>query len=310
MGLDGKAQVLKDRIQGLLEAKEGPPQLVGPKGGSVETVQKCLLSLIEMIQVSMTTAVDKSVCDLMEYKVKSFLTHFATLDRNVNPKKDKPTWVTSFNFSSLLNLPGIMSRYGPLRNLWEGGNQGEGILKYVKQEIKMGLRPGWQTILMTSMMKRKALRSLMNTNWHEYTRDENDYKDYCKRNEDTLSSCKASYFQYKTAFAVENDFALGIPLSGVWMKNGTGRIILKNGTSLEITMVQNSGRKVNGLWYHQWKLVNAVIDTNKTEPVIPCIFLQDRTANGDITNITEYTLIRKDWKMIDENGNFERFGNL
>ena len=109
-----------------------------------------------MIQVAMTTEVNKTVCCLMEYKIKTFLTHFAKLDKQVNPIRDKPTWVTSYNFSSLLNLPGIMSRYGPLRNLWEGGNQGEGILKYVKQEITMGLRPGWERKLMTRMLRRKA----------------------------------------------------------------------------------------------------------------------------------------------------------
>ena len=103
----------------------------------------------------MTTAADKSVCELMEYKIKSFLTHFAKLDRQVNPKRDKLTWVTSHNFSSLLNLPWIVARYGPLRNLWEGGNQGEDILKYVKQEIAMCLRPGWQNKLMTGMMRQR-----------------------------------------------------------------------------------------------------------------------------------------------------------
>jgi hypothetical protein len=311
LGLDGKAQELKDRIRVLLDDKDGPPPFVGPKGGSVETVQKCLKSLVEMIQVAMTTEVDKSVCDLMEYKIKSFLTHFAKLDRNINPKRDKPTWVTSFNFSSLLNLPGIMERYGPLRNLWEGGNQGEGILKYVKQEITMGLRPGWQYKLMRSMMKRKTLRSLMDTGWLENDTDDNsDYNEAVKEKFDTLSNSKTSYFEYKTEFAVQNDFDNGVPLSGVWMSNGKGRIVLKNGKTLEINIVENTGRNVHGLWYHQWNLVDGVIDSDKTSGVVPCLFLQECTSDEDEDGINEYTLIRKDWKMIGENGEFERFGNI
>jgi hypothetical protein len=94
------------------------------------------------------------------------------------------------------------------------------------------------------------------------------------------------------------------------MSNGTGRIVLKNGKSLEITMVQNTGRKVNGLWYHQWNLVDGVIDSDKTSVVVPCIFLQERTTEGEELQLSEYTLIRKDWKMIGQNGHYERFGNI
>ena len=65
-----------------------------------------------------------------------------------------------------------------------GGNQGEGILKYVKQEITMGLRPGWQNKLMTRMMRRKALRSLMDKDWHEDMADVNAYDDDCLEKED------------------------------------------------------------------------------------------------------------------------------
>jgi hypothetical protein len=307
--LDGKAKDLKERIRVLCDAKEGPPELIGQKGGSFDHVKKCLLSLIEMIQVGMTTAVDKSVCDLMEYKIKSFLTHFAKLDGEVNPKRDKPTWVTSYNFSSLLNLPGIMARYGPLRNLWEGGNQGEGILKYVKQEITMGLRPGWQNKLMTRMMRRKALRSLMDNDWSEDMANKNACDDDYHEKEDKLPTSKNSYFEYRSEYAVRQDFALGRQLSGVWMSNGTGRIILKKGKSLEITRIQNTGRNLYGLCYHQWNLVAGVIDSDQTSAVVPCIFLPERKTSEEDLKQGGYTLIRKDWKMIGQNGNFERFGN-
>jgi hypothetical protein len=204
-----------------------------------------------------------------------------------------------------------MERYGPLRNLWEGGNQGEGILKYVKQEITMGLRPGWQYKLMRSMMKRKTLRSLMDTGWLENnTDDDSDYNEGVKEKFDTLSNSKTSYFEYKTEFAVQDDFENGVPLSGVWMSNGKGRIVLKNGKSLEINIVENTGRNVQGLWYHQWNLVDGVVDSDKTSGVVPCLFLQECTSDEEEDGINEYTLIRKDWKMIGENGEFERFGNI
>jgi hypothetical protein len=94
------------------------------------------------------------------------------------------------------------------------------------------------------------------------------------------------------------------------MSNGTGRIVLKNGKSLEIKIVQNTGRKVNGLWYHQWNLVYGVVVCDKTSTVIPCIFLQEQTTDRAELEQSEYTVIRKDWKMMGHNGNFERFGNI
>ena len=39
------------------------------------------------------------------------------------------------NYQSLLNLPNAMELYGPLINLWEGANQGEGYLRYTKPII-------------------------------------------------------------------------------------------------------------------------------------------------------------------------------
>ena len=89
------------------------------------------------------------------------------------------------------------------------------------------------------------------------------------------------------------------------MSNGTGRIILKYGKSLEIKMVQNTGRKVNGLWYHQWNLVGGVVESDKKSAIVPCIFLQENITDEGENELSGYTLIRKDWKMIGQNGQCE-----
>ena len=174
----------------------------------------------------------------------------------------------------------------------------------------MGLRPGWQKKLMEGMMRRKALKLLMDTDWHDDIIEDNEDEDDCLEKADTLLTGKNSYYKYTTEYAVQHDFAMGVPLSGVWMSNGTRRIVLKNGKSLAIKMVQNTGRKVNGLWYHQWNLVSGVVECDKTSAVIPCIFLQEQTTDGGELELSEYTVIRKDWKMMGHNGNFERFGNI
>ena len=152
----------------------------------------------------------------------------------------------------------------------------------------------------------------MDTGWHEenWWAEEYDEEDEEETQGDTLSGNKNSYYEYKTAHAVKNDFAMGIPLSGVWMNNGTGLLVLENGKSVKIQLEKNTGRNINGQWYHQWNLVDGVCDSNKTTRVIPCLFLQERTEDisGKCENL--YTVIRKDWNMIGENGRCERFGNI
>ena len=60
----------------------------------------------------------------------------------------------------------------------------------------MGLRPGWQNKLISRLKRRMALRSLMDTDWHENMSEENAYDDDCGQKCDTLSSNKNSYFEY------------------------------------------------------------------------------------------------------------------
>ena len=50
---------------------------------------------------------------------------------------------------------------GPLPAFWEGKFQGEGILSFVKAELLMGLRNGWQKRLLVKLLKRKAMRHLV-----------------------------------------------------------------------------------------------------------------------------------------------------
>ena len=50
-------------------------------------------------------------------------------------KKDKeyiPYRLSKYNFQSLSNLPSQMELYGPLINLWGGGNEEEGYLCFVE----------------------------------------------------------------------------------------------------------------------------------------------------------------------------------
>lgn len=86
-----------------------------------------------------------------------FLSAHCIVQDTVNSKKKKPEWVTKYNYLSLLNLIETMEKLGPLPSFWEGKIQGEGIVPFIKSEMALGMRPGWQLRLLTKLMKRRAM---------------------------------------------------------------------------------------------------------------------------------------------------------
>ncbi|KAL7560906.1 hypothetical protein ACA910_008187 [Epithemia clementina (nom. ined.)] len=146
-GLDkkGNAQELKERVQMYLQQTNIP--LPRQSSGSVKGVVDVWKSLHSLLQFVMRTGVDAINTEEINFQVKRFLFCFTKVDQGLQSSEDsheKPSWVTSYNFMSLLNLPDAVRQFGPLCNLWEGGTQGEGFLWYVKREMSMGLRNNWQ----------------------------------------------------------------------------------------------------------------------------------------------------------------------
>ena len=95
-----------------------------------------------------------------------FLSLFNAIERATNrsstkQEKKKPGWITSYNFASLLNVPNALDQFGPLVDLWEGKNQGEGIVKFIKHDMGMGLRQGWPKHLLEKLLVRKGLSASM-----------------------------------------------------------------------------------------------------------------------------------------------------
>jgi hypothetical protein len=97
----------------------------------------------------------------VQHQIKCFLSFYDALDKRIPAKKNKkqknvPTWLQSYNFVCLLNLPDVMSNYGPLPNLWEGGGQGEKVLSRLKP-LHNGYRAGWQKHLLSNALDAMAL---------------------------------------------------------------------------------------------------------------------------------------------------------
>jgi hypothetical protein len=94
----------------------------------------------------------------MELKIKHFLTEFDILDQQVKTVGTKPKIIASFNFICLPNLLELTRRFGPLRNLWEGGFKGEGFIVPCKKFLQFGQRPGFEFNALKNRLTEMALQ--------------------------------------------------------------------------------------------------------------------------------------------------------
>jgi len=129
------------------------------QAGPVETVLSTISSLDEMIALVMIEEIPNGqYYAVLERKIRIFLTHFADMEDKLPSKKKLPQWLSAYNFMSLLNLPDVIRQYGPIRNIWEGGAQGEGVLRFVKPNMLNGMRRAWELSSMKNLMRKKSMQ--------------------------------------------------------------------------------------------------------------------------------------------------------
>ena len=127
-------------------SSDSPPEIVTKPTVTGKGVMSMLCSAHPMYCLIMSRSVTEEYLLKLDLQIKIFLTKFHEFDATVKSKKEKsmPGWISSYNFICLLNLPRIAKEYGPLRNLWEGGYQGEGFIRLVKPYMKSGFRINWE----------------------------------------------------------------------------------------------------------------------------------------------------------------------
>ncbi|KAL7581179.1 hypothetical protein ACA910_005968 [Epithemia clementina (nom. ined.)] len=130
-GLDkkGSAQELKEMVQMYLQQTN--ILLPRQSNGSVKGVVDVWKSLHSLLQIVMRTGEDAKNTEEIDFRMKQFLSCFTKVDQDLQSSEDshaKPSWVTLYNFMSLLNLPDAVRQLDPLHNVWEGGTQGKRFL--------------------------------------------------------------------------------------------------------------------------------------------------------------------------------------
>ena len=138
-----KIAELRQKVVELFSLPGGPPPAVGPKGGPASNVEELLLSMSAMFALCMgPEECYPSLPDDVNRMVKIFLNCVEKFHAPLRRPNEKALWAAKYNFICLLNLKTMMSEYGMPRNLWEGGMQGEGVLRHLKPLVS-GLYGRW-----------------------------------------------------------------------------------------------------------------------------------------------------------------------
>ena len=151
---EGNAQALKERVLANADLPEADPY--GNDAGEVLQWIKSMWVLVGYL-MGMPKA-DHTTVNVTERLLRIFLTHTYDFVEEMKLREDsKPSWLTSYNFVCLLNLPQQIEMLGPVRNRYEGGCRGEGYLRSVKGHVRGTSRPNWPKNLLTTLLQQRTI---------------------------------------------------------------------------------------------------------------------------------------------------------
>jgi hypothetical protein len=119
------------------------PLIVAARGCNTKVVLDMIEAKRMLISSLMTLLSNEMKHKNYEVIVRNFLTCYHQFDEAMNQKK-LPSYLSHYNFISLLNMTQQLYDYGSMRLLWEGGQMGEGFIRGIKTELKIGLLKRWQ----------------------------------------------------------------------------------------------------------------------------------------------------------------------
>jgi hypothetical protein len=175
-----------------------------------------------------------------ERHIKIFLSAFETFDHAMRGPKEKPTWITSYNFMCLMNIPTMLWNFGPVKNLWEGGGQGEKIIGLLKP-LWFGFRKNWHLNLMNNLLKWMAIDRVqcayknISEEPNSCTQDIEEDADSVDAAEDcSLNLSRKMVQKYSNLENVQAQFESRKPSSLMCLKSRTFAWILRDKTLVEL----------------------------------------------------------------------------
>ena len=147
----GSASDLRRKIGEYIINNKIPP-ITLKNNLSVIDIMKLIESTTLMISNIMSLSTKFEDIGKIEAMILIFLYYYDKTE--IISKESKiPSWIKQYNMLCLLNIPMIMKNYGYVRNIWEGGKDGEAYLKQVKHNLKAGLVNKWQSWVINNLLK-------------------------------------------------------------------------------------------------------------------------------------------------------------
>jgi len=281
----------------------------------VNLIEQLVTSLQEMLQCLMSTKVDKRLVCRTSCAIRIFLNYFDELDNLLNRNNKKPSCITSYNFICLMNLPEAMRRFGPLRGLWEGKVQGEGILRFVKPEFTQGIRKNWQANLLGNCGDTKSLKNIM-----EDHKEKAEVNPNCK---EFLRLSSGMFKKYDSAMEVRDTLlesnreaknALSVILVQMGLVVRTFAVVHDYETVLELSCEQTTGHGKFGLTYYNYTVDDSgeLLDwhTEVIVPIVPAAILDGthlKVGFGLLLPLLDleatagrFALITSNWRQLSE----------
>jgi hypothetical protein len=151
--------------------------------------------------------------DLITLHILDFLNAFDTF-KPLSDDRKFPEWLTMYNFLCLLNLPDSIAELGPLRFNYEGNSEGEGFIPMVKPLLSQGMRKNWQRNLATRFYRKRAMKMVLRDAKVFIGQESADETHF------TSNHTRKMFQKYKRWQQVQADFAKGLPISLVVLRNG------------------------------------------------------------------------------------------
>jgi hypothetical protein len=302
LSTSGTASELRESVKQYMNQQGGPPPVLPPAGGNVQYVMQALQSLKAMIARVMASTVSNDTIGEVDHHIRIFLSTFHIFDSCMQRGHDKPTWLSSYNFLCLMNIPQMLFEYGPVRNLWEGGGQGEKIIGLLKP-LWFGYRKNWATNLLTNLMNVMAIeRVASNKKPNDYVTQDEDIED------DNITISKKMVHKYKSLDDVTFCFYNRKPLSMVQLHDGRFGCILRQKQSFVELYCGTQSELLSGSWYHNWSISEHLVYCEHLTAATAkyCLMLPKLTSTGmpARSELPMYTVITSEWMEINK---YEQF---
>jgi hypothetical protein len=295
LSVTGSALEVSARVREYQTQPNGAPPVLPPPGGTVQVLTSTLMNLKAMTARIMASSVTEASIKDVDLHIKRFLTTFHKFDLGMRGGNDKPTWLTSYNFICLTNLPKILQEFGPVRNVWEGGEQGEKVIGILKP-LWHGFKNNWHVNLLTKALNIMAIERLSSTQ--------------ILNNNKKLAS-KKMFHKYKSVHDIVNNYIARKPMSVVQLVDGRfGCITRRTKTFVQLNPMDETKLFLGGSWYCNWSSSMQDVqlhDIDISNIIHYCLLLPQLTATGmpmPLEDDIKYTLITSEWMERNDTGTF------